>query len=142
MRKNRYRSKHLSVVTRHTINVGAIILVLTIATAANLIAESRCTQVRAEIGRRERQLAQVEKACERESTRGEELKTAENLDRMLLKHGLAMRYPRPDQIVRLKADGTPYPGQLSVAAIRRQGTVQSVASVTKPKTRKGGGNRR
>lgn len=133
MRKNRYRSKNLSVMTRHTIHAFVIIIVLGIASGMNILAESRCMEVRAEIGNREKQLAQVEKACERESTRWEELKTAENLDRMLLKHGLAMRYPRPDQIVRLKADGTPYPGQISVASIRRQNPNAVVAKTPAPR---------
>ena len=32
-----------------------------------------------------------------------------------MKHGLAMKLPRPDQTVRLRPDGQPLPGQLSVS---------------------------
>ena len=56
------------------------------------------------------------------------MKTPQNLEIALAKHGLAMRYPKPSQTVRLRPDGQLIPSQLSVAKemqrARRAGIVK------------------
>ena len=72
----------------------------------------------------------------RESTRWEEMKTPDRIERALLQHGLSMRPPRPEQTVRMTANGTPYPGQLSLAKARQRNGLTAVASATSEGTRK------
>ena len=77
----------------------------------------------------ERELARLEDAHMRESTRWEEMKTPDRIERALLQHGLSMRPPRPEQTVRMTANGTPYPGQLSLARARQRLGAERTASV-------------
>lgn len=122
MRKNRKIPKKMSVMASNTMHFGAVIVVLFVMVIINLLASSSCQQQLKTIGEKERMLAKLEEERVRESARWEEMKTPEKLESALLRHGLAMRYPRPEQVVRMKADGKPYPGQLSVAkAYQRQG---------------------
>lgn len=110
----------MSVVTSRSFYIGSVLMTLFVAVIANIFAESSCSLVSKSIGEKERTLARLEKDRERESAHWEEMKTDENLDRMLPRHGLLMRYPKPEQIVRMKPDGTPYAGQLSLAVARRE----------------------
>ena len=57
------------------------------------------------------------------------MKTPERIEAALLRHGLSMKIPRADQNVQMKADGTPYPGQLSLARARQRLGVERTASV-------------
>lgn len=118
-RKNRKIPKKMSVVASNTIYFGAIILVFFAMVMLNLLASSSCTQLMKAIGEKERELSKLENSRIRESSRWEEMKTAEKIERALLRHGLSMRPPHPDQIVRMRSDGTPYPGQLSIARAKR-----------------------
>ena len=110
----------MSVVTSRSFYVGSVVITLFVAVIVNIFAESSCSLVSKSIGEKEKQLARLEKDRDRESARWEEMKTDENLDRMLPKHGLLMRYPKPEQIVRMRPDGVPYAGQLSLAVARRE----------------------
>ena len=72
----------------------------------------------------EREIAKLDDALLRESTRWEGMQTPEKLEMALLRHGLSMSTPRADRIVRMMDNGLPRPGQLSVAKARsRNGTV-------------------
>ena len=126
MRKNRKRTKKMSVVASNTMHFGAVIVMLFIMVFVNFLASSSCQQLLKSIGEKERQLAKLEEERVRESARWEEMKTPERLESALLRHGLAMRYPRPDQVVRMKANGKPYPGQLSVAKAGQRNGVAAV----------------
>lgn len=116
----------MSVVASNTMHFGAVIVMLFIMVFVNFLASSSCQQLLKSIGEKERQLAKLEEERVRESARWEEMKTPERLESALLRHGLAMRYPRPDQVVRMKANGKPYPGQLSVAKAGQRNGVASV----------------
>ena len=123
MRKNRKRTKKMSVVASNTMRFGAVILVLVVMVFVNFLASSSSQHLMASIGEKERQLAKLEEERVRESARWDEMKTPEKIESALLRHGLAMRYPKPDQVVRMKADGCPYPGQLSVERAKRRNGV-------------------
>ena len=72
------------------------------------------------IGEGRRTLAKLEEERQRQSTMWDRMKIPERIERALLQHGLEMKPARPDQNVQMKSDGTPYPGQLSVARAQRR----------------------
>ena len=134
MRKNRKIPKKMSVVATNTMRFGAIIVFLFVMVILNLLASSSCTQLMKAKGEKERELVRLDEARMRESTRWDEMKTPEKVEVALLRHGLAMKLPRPDQNVRMRADGTPYPGQISLARARQRcgGAVASRSTATRP----------
>ena len=113
----------MSVVASNTMRFGAVVLMLGVMVFVNFLASSTCQHMMTSIGEKERQLAKLEEERVRESARWEEMKTPEKIESALLRHGLAMRYPKPDQVVRMKADGRPYPGQLSVERAKRRNSL-------------------
>ena len=121
MRKNRKIPKRMPVVATNTMRFGAIIVFFFLMVILNLLSASSCTQLLKTQGELERELAKLEDSCMRESTRWEEMKTPERVEVALLRHGLLMRPPRPEQTVQMRANGTPYPGQLSLARARQRG---------------------
>ena len=120
MRKNRRIPKRMNVLTRTTARFGAVLVVLFAMVIMNILATSSCQQISMSIGRGERELASLEDACNREATRWQQMTAPEKIDSALLRHGLAMKPPRPDQNVYMKSDGKPYRGQPSVAAVGRR----------------------
>ena len=120
MRKNRKITKKMNVMTRTAARFGAIIGVLFVMVIINLLASSSCQQIMKSIGDKEKKLERLEDARSREESRWEAMKTPEKIDSALRRHGLAMRPPRGDQTVYMKADGTPYVGQSSMMAAARR----------------------
>ena len=130
MRRNRKIPKKMSVVATNTMRFGAVIAFLFVMVILNLLASSSCTQLMKAKGEKEKELAALGEAMDRESTRWEEMKTPERLETALLRHGLSMKLPRPDQNVRMRPDGTPFPGQMSLARTKQKlGAVASRAPV-------------
>ena len=130
MRKNRRRSRKMSVMAGRSVQIGSVMVMLFVVIIFNMLAESRCKQLTKTIREKEHQLARLEDECTRESTRWEEMTTPERLEAALLRHGLSMKYPdMATQVVRMNSDGHPYPGQLSVAkaAQRNKSVVAEVA---------------
>lgn len=117
MRKNRKRTKEMSVVASRSMHIGAIIMMLFVVGIIYLLASSSCDQLSKSIGEKEKVLAKLEKDRQRASAAWDAMKTSENLDRMLRKHGLAMKYAHPHQVVRINRDGKAIPGQLSLTRI-------------------------
>lgn len=134
MRKNRKIPKKMSVVATNTMRFGAIIVFFFIMVILNLLSSSSCTQLLKAKGELEREIAKLDDARMRESTRWEEMKTPEKVEMALLRHGLAMRTPAPEQSVCLMADGTPRPGQLSVAKAKMR-NASVVAAFERPAVR-------
>lgn len=136
MRRNRKIPKKMSVVATNTMRFGAIIVFFFVMVILNLLSSSSCTQLLKTQGELERELVRLEDARMRESTRWEEMKTPERVEVALLRHGLAMHPPRPEQTVQMKSDGTPYPGQISLARARQRNglvtTARAVAPVRRP----------
>lgn len=137
MRRNRKVPKKLSVVATNTMRFGAMLVFGFVMVILNLLASSSCTHLMKEKGEKERELASLDDALMRESTRWEEMKTPERLETALVKHGLSMKLPRPDQNVRMRTDGTPYPGQLSLSRGRRR-----VGAASASLSKSAGGRRR
>ena len=132
MRRNRKIPKKMSVVATNSMRFGAIIVFFVMMVILNLLSSSSCTQLLKQKGEMEREIAKLDDARMRESTRWEEMKTTENIEAALLRHGLSMHMPRPDQTVRLLPDGTPRPGQLSLAKSKSRLNVQTVAVAKRP----------
>ena len=118
MRRNRKIPKKMSVVATNTMRFGAIIVFFVVMVILNLLSSSSCTQLLKAKGELEREIVKLDDARMRESTRWEQMKTPERVEEALLKHGLAMKLPRADQTVRLRPDGQPLAGQLSVSKAR------------------------
>ena len=119
MRKNRKIPKKMSVMAANSMRFGAIIVFFFVMVILNLLSSSSCTMLLKEKGVKERELAKLEESRTQEATRWEELKTTEKMEVALLRHGLSMKLPRPDQYVRMRSDGTPYPNQLSLKRARQ-----------------------
>ena len=133
MRRNRKIPKRMSVVATNTMRFGAIIVFFFVMVILNLLSSSSCTQLQNAKGALEREIAKLEDARTREATRWEKLKTTESIESALFRHGLSMKTPRADQMVRLLPDGTPRPGQLSVAKTKmRVGLGTVVSSLPSP----------
>ena len=118
----------MSVVATNTMRFGAIIVFFFVMVILNLLSSSSCTQLLKVKGELEREIVKLDDARMRESTRWEEMKTPENVEESLLRHGLAMKLPRADQTVRLMANGLPRPGQLSLAKAKMRGAMTPVVA--------------
>lgn len=119
MRRNRKRSKNMSVMATRSMHIGAVMVMFFVMVILNLLASSSCNQLMKSIGEKEKLLAKLEDDRTRESARWDAMKTSDNIDRALLKFGLSMKYAKPEQIVRMDSAGRPRPGQLSVARAKR-----------------------
>ena len=128
MRKNRKRSKKMSVMATRSMHVGAVMVMFFVMVILNLLASSSCTQILKSIGEKERLLTKLEDERMRESARWDAMKTADNIDRALLKFGLSMRYARASQIVRMDSAGRPKPGQLALARAKKNAANYRTAS--------------
>ena len=122
----------MSVVATNTMRSAAIIVCLFVMVILNRLSSSSCDQLLKKKGELEHEIARLDDARLRESTRWEKMKTVENIEQALLRHGLAMKTPRGDQTVRLLPDGTPRPGQLALAKAKMRGGLEAVASVGSP----------
>lgn len=135
--RNRRKSQTMNVLTGKTFHVAGIIAALVTMVVVNLVADTRCTQTIKSIGEKEKQLARLEQDRLRESTAWDAMTTAENLDRALVRHGLNMRYPKPEQVVRMDASGTPRYGQTSVKlALQRKAAAGTVVQNTRARHRR------
>ncbi len=119
MRRNRKITRHYSSLSGITALVAGLLMMLLVATMVYYFVDSKCNQLSQSIGREKNRLAQLEKERKRESARWEQMKTRTGLDEALRRHGLAMTFARPDQIVRIDASGKVVPGQISVAKIKQ-----------------------
>ena len=133
MRRNRKIPKKMSVVATNTMRFGAIIVIFFVMVILNLLSSSSCKQLLKRQGELERELVKLEDSRLRESTRWEEMKTPEKVEAALMRHGLAMRPPLAKQTVQMRGDGTPYPGQLSLARARQLMPVSTMLASDKPR---------
>lgn len=126
----------MNVMTGRTFHVAGIILALLLVVVMNLVAESRCKLVRDSIGEKEKLLASLEKDRDREDANWQQMKSISNLERALVRHGLNMRMPKDEQVIRMDASGTPRYGQRSVELAKsRLASSGTVASNTRRRTR-------
>lgn len=137
MGRNWKISRKASVVAQNTAYAGAIMLMLFVMVIVNMLASSSCSQLMKSIGEKERILSRLEDERTRESARWEEMKTPQNLETALSRHGLAMRYPKPSQTVRLReGTGQLIPSQLSVAKEMQRNRNSMTASYSAPVKRR------
>ena len=98
MRKNRKIPKKRSVMAANSMRFGAIIVFFFVMVILNLLSSSSCTMLLKEKGLKERELAKLEEYRTQEATRWEQLKTTENIEAALLRHGLSMKLPRAEML--------------------------------------------
>ena len=134
MRRNRKIPKKMSVVATNTMRFGAIIVFFFVMVILNLLSSSSCTQLQNAKGAFEREIAKLEDARTREATRWEKLKTTENIENALFRHGLSMKLPRADQIIRMTAEGRPRAGQISLSKMKMR-NAGTTAGVVRPAAR-------
>lgn len=135
-RRNCRKSQTMNVMTGRTFHVAGIILALVVAVVMNMVAESRCQQVRVAIGEKTKLLDRLEQDRDREDANWQQMKSASSLERALVRHGLNMRYPKDEQVIRMDASGTPRYGQRSVElAKNRLANSGVVASNTRVRRR-------
>ena len=133
MKKNRKMSKKMSVVTGRAVQIGAVMVMVFIVVILNMLAQSSCKHLEKKIREKERQYAKLGDEKDREEAHWAKMETNESLDAALLRHGLAMNLPRAAQQVRLRSDGTPYPGQISVAKASARNRASQTAQYTVPR---------
>ena len=109
----------MSRIVSHSMSVGGVILLLFLMVIFNLMGTSQCSQLMKSINDKERQLVMCKAELERSVAQWESAKASGNLERALLKRGMAMNYPNPRQIIRMDG-GKPLPGQTSVALLQRR----------------------
>ena len=133
MKKNRKMSKKMSVMAGRTVQIGAVMAMVFVVVIFNMLAQSSCKHLEKSIREKERQLTKLDEEKAREEARWGAMETNESLDAALLRHGLAMKLPRAAQQVRLRSDGTPYPGQISVAKASARNRASQTAQYTVPR---------
>ena len=141
MAKNRKISKKMSVHAANTVRFGGIILALGVMIIVNVLSSSSCDQLVNENGRKEQELAKLNESYQRESTRWEEMKTPESIDKALFRLGLTMSVPRADQCIRLKENGAPYPNQLALTRLRQRSGATATARYNAPASRRAASTR-
>ena len=132
MRRNRKMPKKMSVMAGRSVQLGALIITGFAMVILNMLASSSCKQLEKTIGEKKNQLESLEDSHKRESANWEKMLTPANLERALLKHGLAMRFPKTEQVVRMAPGGHPYPGQRSVAMAAQRNKIAESAKYTAP----------
>ena len=114
-RRNCRKSQTRNVMTGRSFHVAGIILSLVVAVVMTLVADARCSQVNDSIREKEKLLVRLEQDRDREDAAWQQMTTASNLERALVRHGLNMRFPKDEQVIRMDASGSPRYGQRSVA---------------------------
>lgn len=128
MRKNKIVSKRMSRVSVHTMHIGAVMITFFAMVVLNLMASSSCSHLSKTIADKENVLKQKRAELNRNVIRWEAAKSSSNLERALVKRGMAMYYPKPSQIVRMDENGRILPSQTSVAVLRRKMQDRATAS--------------
>ncbi len=113
-----------------TMRVGVIFMFFFIMVICNILSSNRCSHLLKQKGQLERELGRLDDTRMREMTRWEAMKTPDNIERALLKHGLKMLLPRHDQNVYMNRDGRPRGGQLSVALASQRTVSVRTAKLT------------
>jgi hypothetical protein len=98
MRRNRKRRLHSRLMPPSV--AGVIVLLATLA-VAYLVMDHKCSQYGQQIKQFEQRYASLENEQIREEARWNSMKTPEQIETMLLRHGLLMVYARPEQVVRM-----------------------------------------
>jgi len=118
----------MTVYALHSLGVFAAVLLVVIF---NQLASTMCKQLARRVADADARLAECEGELERATVQWDAMKSSDNLQRALLKRGLAMRIPDPNtQVVKMDAAGRPHPGQDSVARIRQRSSAGVTAALS------------
>lgn len=117
MRKNRKRHVNAKALSPAVVGMSVLIVSLTLTYCC---LDSKCNQLGQEIRKHEQRFESLEDERVREESRWNDNRTPEKLNQAMLRHGLQMDYPAPDQMVRLDVAGEPLPGQIAVAKFRKE----------------------
>lgn len=127
-RRNRKIDRH----SRFTVNSAGVVALIVTGFAMLMcywMLGMRCTSIARELELAEKQYKQLTLESERVASRWTELMAVDRLQERLARFGLEMNMPRADQIVRMKADGRPVPGQIAVARARERLATANMAQV-------------
>ena len=134
MRRNRRMKKHSNFKSGAT-GMVALIVSSFIMLMIYWTLDSQCTSILRDIAAAENRLKALDAEYGRENARWNAMKTRERLDEKITRFGLAMQSPRPDQVVRMMANGEPAPGQIAVARARTKSKTGNMAMAT-PRARR------
>ena len=128
-RRNRKIKKRCNGVNSASFMFPMLLVMIVGACLTSWFADQRCSQQQRALNAEEAELRALEEEYGRELVQWETLTGPKNMDKALLRHGLAMDQPGAGQIVRLDGSGRPKGGQLSVARIAtRRARQAAVAS--------------
>lgn len=133
--RNRRVTRRMARVTSHTLCAAGIVVMLAVMTLLNVLASTAGKRLLDSIGDKERKLIRLDEDLARESAHWEEMLSPDRLERTLIRNGIAMKYPRPDQVIRMTAEGRVIPGQIAVARARGE-LMPPTAKVSKKSTRR------
>ncbi|MDD2454783.1 MAG: hypothetical protein PHG96_02130 [Kiritimatiellae bacterium] len=117
MRKNRRRHVNAKVLSPAVVGMSVLIVSLTLTYCC---LDSKCNQLGQEIRKHEQCFESLEDERVREEARWNDKRTPEKLAQAMLRHGLEMDYPAPEQMVRIGVEGEPLPGQIALAKFRKE----------------------
>ncbi len=117
MRKNRKRHVNAKVLSPALVGMSVLIVSLTLIYCC---LDSKCNQLGQEIRKNEQRFEALEDEYVREEARWNDNRTPEKLNQAMLRHGLEMDYPAPDQMVRIDVSGEPLAGQIALAKFRKE----------------------
>ena len=89
------------------------------------------TTLQQDLNTKQAELGRLTEQCLREESRWNAMKTTENLQRAMARHGIAMQLPQSHQIVKMGTDGLPIQNQHSVAWYARNRSERERGNVVK-----------
>ena len=116
MAKNRRRRRFTHPLTYVPKPVGVVFVAVVSLALVYLWMGHKCSQYSEEIKRLEDQCAELDNEKVREETKWNAMKTAEQLDTLLVRNGLLMVYPNAAQIVRVSGASRNLPAGTSALA--------------------------
>ncbi|MCR5413359.1 MAG: hypothetical protein K6F50_01360 [Kiritimatiellae bacterium] len=110
---------------------GAVMLMCVVVVILNLLASSSCSQLMKSIGEKDAMLQAKREEFDSATARWEATTSADNIDRILARHGIEVSHPRPHRIIRMDANGRVIPNQRSVelALLRKRNSPVARLSV-------------
>jgi len=102
MRKNKRRQQHVRLLPLPV--TTAVVFTVSIA-VAYLVLDHKCGQCGQQIKKSEQKLTELDQQRIREEANWNRLKTPEEIEQAMLRHGLLLVYPGPDQVARVASDG-------------------------------------
>ena len=122
----RNRKKKHSVFTAGSMGIIGLVVTIFIMLMTYWSLDSRCSTISRDILAAEKRYAALEAECVQEMAHWDSMKTPERLSEKLLRFGLEMKYPHPDQVIRMSADGQPVPRQRSVVRARQRARTETM----------------